>query len=82
MATGNRIYPLPLNSFRPVYASLTKRSFSDPGSASVVFGLHREMVQAIGAKGEKMAMEIMRRLPVHGRDRLKAITDEEERGQP
>ena len=82
MATGNFIYPLLLNSFRQVYTSFTKRFFSDPEVVSVVFGLHGELVQAIEGKDEKRAMEAMRRLLVHGRDRLKAMTAEEERGQP
>jgi len=84
LATGNRNYALLLNSFRQVYMSLTKRFFSDPGTASVVFGLHRGLVQAIEDKHEKEAMETMRRLLVHGRDRLRAMMEEgeEERGQP
>jgi GntR family transcriptional repressor for pyruvate dehydrogenase complex len=82
MATGNFIYPLLLNSFRQVYTSFTKRFFSDPEVVTVVFGLHRELVQAIEGRDEKRAMEAMRRLLVHGRDRLKAMTAEEERGQP
>lgn len=82
MATGNFIYPLLLNSFRQVYTSFTKRFFSDPEVVSVVFGLHGELVQAIEGKDEKRAMEAMRRLLVHGRERLKAMTAEEERGQP
>lgn len=79
MATGNRVYPLLLNSFRQVYTSLTTRFFSDPGMASVVFGLHGELARAIVDRDEKVAMEIMERLLVHGRDRLKAMLAEEER---
>ncbi len=78
MATGNRVYPLLLNSFRQVYTSLTRRFFSDPGVAPVVFGLHGELVQAIEDRDEKVAMEIMERLLVHGRDRLKAMLADEE----
>jgi len=82
MATGNFVYPLLLNSFRQVYTSFTKRFFSDPEVISVVFGLHEELAQAIEGRDEKRAMEAMRRLLIHGRDRLKAMTAEEERGQP
>ena len=82
MATGNFIYPLLLNSFRQIYTSFTKRFFSDPGVVSLVFGFHRELVRAIEDKDEKKAMETMSRLLVHGRDRLKAMTAEEERRQP
>ena len=81
MATGNFIYPLLLNSFRQVYTSFTKRFFEDSGVVSVVFGLHRELVQAIGDKDEERAAEAMRRLLVHGRDGLKAMMADEERGQ-
>ena len=83
MATGNFVYPLLLNSFRQVYTSLTKRFFSDPGVLSVVFDFHKDLVRAIEDRDEKIAAEIMRRLLVHGRDRLKAVmAEEEERGRP
>jgi len=82
MATGNFIYPLLLNSFRQVYTSFTKRFFADPEVVSVVFGFHGELVQAIEGRDEERAMEVMRRLLVHGRDRLKTMIAEEERGQP
>ena len=85
MATGNFVYPLLLNSFRQVYVSLTQRFFSDPGVLALVFGFHKDLVEAIKDRDEEMAAEIMRRLLVHGRDRLKALIaeeDEEERGHP
>jgi DNA-binding FadR family transcriptional regulator len=82
MATGNFIYPLLLNSFRQVYTSFTKRFFEDPEVVSVVFAFHRELLQAVEDKDEERAMEAMRRLLVHGRDRLKAMIAEEEREQP
>ena len=85
MATGNFVYPLLLNSFRQVYVSLTQRFFSDPGVLAVVFGFHRDLVEAIEDKDEEKAAEIMGRLLVHGRDRLKAMIaeeEEEERGLP
>jgi len=82
MATGNFIYPLLLNSFRQVYTSFTKRFFEDPEVVSVVFAFHRELLQAVEDKDEERAMEAMRRLLVHGRDRLKAMMAEEEREQP
>ena len=82
MSTGNFIYPLLLNSFRQIYTSLTRRFFSDPAVVCIVFGFHKELVQAIEGKDEEGAMEIMRSLLIHGRDRLKAMMAEEERGQP
>jgi len=81
MMTDNFIYPLLLNSFRLVYTSFTKRFFADPAVASDVLDFHMELVQAIEARDEKRAMETMRRLLVHGRDRLRAVMAEEERGQ-
>jgi len=47
-----------------------------------VFGFHGELVQAIEDRDEERAMEVMRKLLVHGRDRLKTMMAEEERGQP
>ncbi len=81
MATGNFIYPLLLNSFRQVYTSLTKRFFSDPEVVSVVFGFHRELVRAIRDRDEGTAVEVMKRLLMHGRDSLKAMMAAQERGQ-
>jgi DNA-binding FadR family transcriptional regulator len=82
IATGNFIYPLLLNSFRQIYTSLTKRFFSDSEVLSVVFGFHAELVRAVEDRDDTRAVEIMTGLLVHGRDRLKAIMTEEERGQP
>ncbi len=82
MATDNFIYPLLLNSFQQIYTSLTKRFFSDPEMVCVVFGFHRELVEAIEDRDQEAAGGIMTRLLVHGRDRLKAMMAEQERGQP
>ena len=82
MATGNFVYPLLLNSFRQVYTSFTKRFFTDSEVVGTVFGFHRELVEAIEGRHETRAAEVMRRLLVHGRDRLNDMIAEPERGQP
>ena len=82
IATGNFIYPLLLNSFRQIYTSFTKRFFSDPEVVSVVFGFHGELVRALQDKDDKAAAEIMTGLLNHGREGLKAMMADEERGQP
>ncbi len=76
MATGNLIYPLLLNSFRQVYTSLSRRFFSDPGVAPVVFGFHRELAGAIRERDGDGAAHVMKKLLVHGSERLQAVLSE------
>jgi GntR family transcriptional regulator, transcriptional repressor for pyruvate dehydrogenase complex len=73
MATDNLSYPMLLNSFRPVYTSLSGQFFRDPEVIPVVFDLHRKMVDAIANKDEKKAVDVMQQILVHGEDRLREI---------
>ncbi|MBU2552345.1 MAG: FadR family transcriptional regulator [Proteobacteria bacterium] len=72
MASGNAVYPLLINSFKEVYTNLTGRFFTDPAVASTVFGLHRDLVEAVGDRDEKGAVRVMFRLLDHGEEHLKA----------
>ncbi len=71
MATDNLVYPMLLNSFKPVYTLLTSQFFADPDVAPLVFGLHREIVAAVEARDAEAAAETMRRLLDHGEARLR-----------
>lgn len=73
MATDNVSYPMLLNSFRPVYTSLSGQFFEVPEVVPEVFAFHREMVDALEVKDEQASVDIMHRMLVHGEDRLKDI---------
>jgi DNA-binding FadR family transcriptional regulator len=73
IATDNLLYPLLLNSFKPVYTNLSGQFFEDPGVVDAVFDFHKKIVAAIAQKDETHAAEIMRRMLVHGEERLRSI---------
>jgi DNA-binding FadR family transcriptional regulator len=73
ISTDNLLYPLLLNSFKPVYTNLTSQFFQDQSVVPVVFDFHRKLVDALRARDEQKAVDIMWRLLKHGEDRLKAI---------
>ena len=70
LASGNRIYPLLLNSFKHCYLNLAGQFFSDPIVVPVVFDFHKKMAKAIKDKSEKFAAGIMRRMLAHGAEHL------------
>ncbi len=73
IATDNLLYPLLLNSFKPVYTNLTGQFFQDEPVVSVVFDFHRKLVAAISARDAEQAADIMLKMLSHGEDRLKKI---------
>ena len=73
MATDNLSYPMLLNSFRPVYTSLSGRFFQDHHVITVVFDFHKKMFSAIEKKDEKKAVEVMHQILAHGEDKLREI---------
>lgn len=74
IATGNLLYPLLLNSFKPVYTNLTQKFFQDESVVPVVFGFHKDLADAISHRDEKAAADTMLRMLKHGEKRLKKIT--------
>ena len=76
IATDNLLYPLLINSFKPVYTNLTSQFFKDMSVVDVVFDFHRQLVEAIREQKEKKAAEIMWKMLKHGEDRLKEIVAE------
>ncbi len=73
IATGNLLYPLLLNSFKPVYTNLTGKFFEDPSAAPLVFDFHQKLVSAISKKDAKNAVETMERMLRHGEERLRML---------
>jgi GntR family transcriptional repressor for pyruvate dehydrogenase complex len=77
MASGNLIYPLLINSFKPVYMNFTSLFFTDPGVVPVTFDFHKKLVNAISAKDENLSVSIMREILDHGETHLRTIVSQE-----
>ncbi len=68
-ASGNLMYPLIMNSFKPVYTNLTHRFFADNSGNGVldeVFSFHRRLVSAIEQRDSQSAAAIMGDMLRHG----------------
>jgi fatty acid metabolism transcriptional regulator FadR len=77
VASGNSVYPLLLNSFRPVYTNLSGQFFNDPQVTAAVHKYHRNTVKAIESGDEKKAASVMKELLRHGEINLRAMIDQE-----
>jgi len=77
VASGNNVYPLLLNSFRPVYTNLSGQFFNDPQVTATVHKYHRNMVKAIESGDGKKAASVMKELLRHGETHLRAMIDQE-----
>jgi len=73
MASGNRIYPLLLNSFKQVYLNLAAQFFEDPAVVETVHAFHREMRQAVADRDPDAAVEVMARMLDHGAEHLQKM---------
>lgn len=73
IATDNLLYPLMLNSFKPVYTNLSGQFFNDPEVVEAVFEFHTKIVSAIADRDEARAADLMHRMLVHGEERLRRI---------
>ncbi|MEN6447530.1 MAG: FadR/GntR family transcriptional regulator [Syntrophaceae bacterium] len=82
MASGNLIYPLLINSFKPVYMNFTSLFFSDPGVVPSTLSFHARLVEAISGKDSLRAVEIMTETLRHGEQHLRALLKQPERSQP
>lgn len=75
-ASGNFIYPLLMNSFKPVYIELSSIFFSDKKLISQVFEYHSALFAAIQKKNSSSAKKIMTQLLTHGSAELERILAE------
>jgi len=73
IATDNLLYPLLLNSFKPVYTNLSGQFFKDSTVVGVVFDFHKKIVSAVSAQDEQHAADLMHQMLSHGEDRLRKI---------
>lgn len=74
LASGNLVYPLLINSFKPVYTTMTSTFFSDPGVVPEVHFFHKKLVAAITGRDEKKAAQIMTEMLAHGKQHLIRLT--------
>jgi DNA-binding FadR family transcriptional regulator len=73
IATDNLLYPLLLNSFKPVYTNFSGQFFKESTVVDVVFDFHRKFVAAIADQDEQRAADVMHQMLSHGEDRLRKI---------
>jgi DNA-binding FadR family transcriptional regulator len=73
MASGNLIYPLLINSFKPVYMNFTSLFFSDPKMVPETVCFHRRLVKAIEDKDTDKATAIIHETLAHGERHLRRI---------
>lgn len=75
VASGNTVYPLLLNSFRPVYTNLSGQFFKDAQVILTAHKYHRDMVRAIEQKNDKKAVSTMKAILSHGEKNLRKMID-------
>ena len=75
VASGNTVYPLLLNSFRPVYTNLSGQFFRDPQVITTVHQYHRDLTRAIERKSDKKAESVMKAILAHGEQTLRDVID-------
>lgn len=71
VASGNTVYPLLLNSFRPVYTNLSGQFFKDRPVADAVRRYHRNLVKAIEKGNGRKAKSVMTEILRHGEKHLR-----------
>ncbi len=73
LASGNRVYPLILNSFKAIYTHLTNKFFTRYFHSAViaeVISYHNQLYEAILYHNSKQAQEIMKAMLIHGENYL------------
>lgn len=73
LASGNMMYPLIINSFKPVYTNITRKFFAKYGGNGVldqVFAFHRQLVTAIDDGNGGAAAAVMAEMLRHGAEHL------------
>lgn len=70
LASGNPIYPMLVKSFEPAERNLARQFFCNRELVADVFDRHRTIVEAIRARDQRRAVELMTELLDHGSDML------------
>ncbi|HRS83857.1 MAG TPA: FadR/GntR family transcriptional regulator [Smithellaceae bacterium] len=77
LASGNRVYPLLLNSFRSVYTNLSGQFFRNTKVTDAVLGYHGKMVNAVESGNETKAASVMKAILNHGEKHLRETIRQE-----
>jgi DNA-binding FadR family transcriptional regulator len=73
LASGNLMYPLIINSFKPVYTNITRQFFAkhqDNGILDEVLSFHQDLVAAIAERDGETSARIMAGMLRHGAENL------------
>ena len=75
IASGNLVYPLILNSFKPVYTNLTAEFYSiaAPETVQEVYTFHHQMLKAVKSGNPDLAQVTMQQMLKHGAENLQQI---------
>jgi fatty acid metabolism transcriptional regulator FadR len=73
VASGNLVYPLLINSFRPVYMNFTSLFFTDPEVIPETLSFHRRLLTAIEERNSNQAVAAMIEMLAHGEQRLRKL---------
>lgn len=74
LASGNMVYPLIVNSFKPVYTNLTGQFFENPRVVDAVFKNHARFFHAVQSRDPGEASNVMKELLSHGAHYLRKTT--------
>jgi len=75
IGTGNLVYPLIMNSFKPVYTNLTGKFLSNAAVVPEVFSFHAELVEAVNIRDSAEAVMIMEKILNHGVTFLRGVIE-------
>lgn len=73
VASGNLVYPLLINSFKPVYLNFTSVFFSDARVIPETVEFHRRLLSSIEARDPAGAAAVMTEMLARGEQRLKEL---------
>ena len=82
LASGILVYPLLVNSFKPVYTAFTALFFSDPTVLPATFVFHEKLVEAVEGRDRRKAVRIMTEVLAHGEDHLLKTVASQRGGRP
>jgi len=78
LASGNPVYPLQMNSFKPIYINMTGIFYSDPSVIPDVHIYHRDLTAALRTGSAPEAVRIMKAMLVHGEEHLRNLLSQSE----